>query len=522
MKRKKEMCELKYQKIVHKWGVFEAEMTGPAQGNPFVEQELSAVFCGKYETVTCEGFYDGNGIYRVRFMPSFEGEYTFEVTSSFAEKQEGTFSVTAPQKDCHGPIRVAETWHFAYEDGMPYYSIGTTCYVWHLQSEEKIEETLKTLSENAFNKIRFCIFPKHYDYNLGEPSGYPYEGTPMDSSVLTSDNFWEYTGKTEGNSWDFKRFHIPYFQNIEQCILRLQRLGIEADLIIMHPYDRWGFSCMQPEEEELYYRYILARFSAYHNIWWSLANEYDLMLQKKPEDWERYAGILCEKDPYHHLRSIHNCLSLYDYHQPWITHCSVQRTDLYKSAEMVNELRRKYRKPVVMDEMAYEGNIQYGWGNLTAEEMVRRFWEAACRGGYPGHGETYWGNDSLWWSHGGKLYGESHKRFAFLLKILKETPGIGLQPYRRCEWDEVCAVPQKSFSEEGVENYYLYYYSFMRPSFREFYFDEKSRWHVKVIDTWNMTMEDRGCFQGRFQVELPGKQYMAIQIKRAESRSADV
>ena len=28
-------------------------------------------------------------------------------------------------------------------------------------------------------------------------------------------------------------------------------------------------------------------------------------------------------------------------------------------------------------------------GNISGEELTRRFWEAACRGGYPGHGETY-------------------------------------------------------------------------------------------------------------------------------------
>ena len=43
------------------------------------------------------------------------------------------------------PVRVADTWHFAYEDGTRYYSIGTTCYVWDLQSDEKIAQTLETL-----------------------------------------------------------------------------------------------------------------------------------------------------------------------------------------------------------------------------------------------------------------------------------------------------------------------------------------------------------------------------------------
>ena len=272
---------------------------------------------------------------------------------------------------------------------------------------------------------------------------------------------------------------------------------------------------MDKDQDDFYWKYVIARFSSYRNVWWSLANEFDLMKSKTEEDWERYGAILVEKDPYHHLRSIHNCMRMYDHSRPWITHCSIQRVDLYKSSELVNEWREKFRKPVVMDEIAYEGNIQHGWGNISGEEMLRRFWEAACRGGYPGHGETYMNTeDILWWSHGGKLHGESYKRFGLLHEIMCETPGSGLMPYPR-SWDEVCAVPEEPDGErESVKEYYLFYYSFMRPSFREFHFDDTTPFRIKVIDTWDMNVEDRGVFCGKFRVELPGKPYMAVQIKK--------
>ena len=438
------MSKISYAGLVSKWGIQEITLNGPKEGNPFVAHWVRGTFTGRNETVTADGFYDGDGTYKVRFMPSFEGEYRFRVEADFLEEAaEGSFVVKEPEAGNHGPVRVVGTWHFSYEDGTPYYSIGTTCYVWELQDDNRIEETLQSLKEARFNKIRFCVFPKHYDYNLGEPRSYPYEGTPMDSSVLTKENFGQYTGKTEGNHWDLERFNPEHFRHIERCIEALGKLGIEADIIMMHPYDRWGFSCMSKEQDDLYWKYAVARFSAFHNVWWSLANEYDLMPAKSLDDWERYASILCEKDPYVHLRSIHNCITFYDYSRPWVTHCSIQRTDLYKSAELVAEWRERYRKPVVLDEIAYEGNIQHGWGNITGEEMLRRFWEGACRGGYPGHGETYFSpDDVLWWSHGGKLHGESWKRFGFLLDILKETPGYGLAPCQR-SWDEIGCVPQQ-------------------------------------------------------------------------------
>ena len=190
--------QIQYQKQVSRWGVQEIVVSGKSEGNPFTDYEISAVFVCGSERKKVAGFYDGDGRYLVRFMPSFEETYTFEIKGTALEDGaalSGSFEVTAPEEGNHGPVHVANTYHFAYADGTPYYSIGTTCYVWELQSDELIEKTLDSLAKSPFNKIRFCIFPKHYDYNLGEPRSYPYEGTPMDSSVLTTENFNEYTGK---------------------------------------------------------------------------------------------------------------------------------------------------------------------------------------------------------------------------------------------------------------------------------------------------------------------------------------
>ena len=506
---------------IERWGMFEVSVRGKIEGNPFTDYTIHGVFRHKHknETVETDGFYDGGGVYKVRFMPSFEGEYTFEVSGTFSDlgmtPLTGTFTVTPAGERNHGPVRVASKYHFAYEDGTPYYPIGTTCYVWTHQSKEQCYKTLETLKNNVFNKIRFCILPKHYVYNFGDPKTYPYEGTPCDSSVLTEENFND-SSVWKGNSWDFTQFNPAHFQRFESYIAELMKMGIEADVIVMHPYDRWGFRNMGREADNLYWNYVVSRFSAYRNVWWSLANEYDLMPEKTIDDWERYAEIICNKDPYNHLRSIHNCATPYDHSKPWVTHVSYQICR-FGDVEYTNELREKYSKPVVVDEMRYEGEIPHGWGNLDGQEMTRRFWEVMCRGGYPGHSETLiQTNGKLWWSHGGELLGESPQRIKFFAEIISEMPSydIRLADNESVKCGYVMTKSEETHNNNNNPEYFIVYFGNNQSSFHDFTFDSDTCYQAEIIDTWDMTVTDAGIYKGNIRISLPGKPYMAIRFKK--------
>lgn len=93
--------------------MLEISLEGKTEGNPFTDYGIQGTFTGKQERVTVDGFYDGNGIYKVRFMPSFEGKYTLTVTGSAIDglSYTGEFLVTEPGKDNHGPVRVVNTYH---------------------------------------------------------------------------------------------------------------------------------------------------------------------------------------------------------------------------------------------------------------------------------------------------------------------------------------------------------------------------------------------------------------------------
>ena len=476
---------------------YEITLDGPSSGNPFVDVELEADFTHGNRVVTVRGFYDGAGRYKARFMPDEPGEWAWHTRSATAalDGKRGRFAVadvagargaaaaTKGAAHNHGPVQVVGS-GFRYADGTAYVPIGTTAYAWFHQPREMRDQTIDTLSKNAFTKIRFCLFPKDYRYNRSEPERFVFPGSLADG-------------------FDYSRFDPAFFADFEFELDRLVQLGIEADLILFHPYDRWGFQNLDPEVEERYLRYAIARLASFRNVWWSMANEWDFMKQKTVQDFHRYFRTVQREDPYAHPRSVHNGHVFYDHALPWVSHCSVQRSNTEASAEWLE----RYGKPVVIDECCYEGDIPEGWGNITGAELMRRQWTALVSGGWPGaHGETYYNEEEvLWWSKGRSLTGEAPARIAFMRSILDEAP-VATLVSEKPSWD----MRRLNSRDE----YLLYYLGFQRPSWKDVRLPEGRSYEIDVIDTWAMTVTTLdGHLSGEVRVALPAKEYIAIRAR---------
>jgi len=467
-------------------GAVELVFDGPSHGNPFLDVDLVAVFTRGGETATVGGFYDGDGAYRVRFLPGSAGKWTFATRSNARSLDGVTGSVTAEAGADRGPVRV-EGQRFVYSDDTPFTPIGTTAYVWTLQEEELQERTLASLARSPFNKVRMGLFPKDFLYNSNEPERYPFERTD--------------------DGWDAEHFDVAYFRHLEGRIAQLAELGIEADVILFHPYDRWGFAKMGHVVDDRYVSYVVRRLAAFRNVWWSLANEYDLLTTKGDDDWHRIGELVAREDHVGHPLSIHNWVDIFDYEASWATHTSIQGGG-NRMGELVAQWRGKWNKPVVVDEFGYEGDLDQGWGNLTAEEVVRRFWEGTIAGGYLTHGETFYSEDEIiFWAKGGELRGESLPRLEFLRDIVEASPTGSIAPLTG-DWDAPWAgVPGK---------YILISFGGSRPLFREVPVPEGMTATIDVIDAWNMTIERiPGRHTGLVRVPLPARPHTLIRLMRA-------
>ncbi len=498
---------------MRQYETFELKFKGAVPEGSQAAVNLEAAFTVGEETVKVKGFYVGEESYAVRFYPVKPGRYSWKVTGVVeAEGEEVCDAAVYP-----GMVKAEET-HFVYENGESFYPFGTTVYALAHQSEDIIEQTFASLEKSPFNKVRHCIFPKHYSYNHNDPEFYPFE-------------------KKEDGSWDVHRPCYAYWDHMEAVIRRLGEMGIESDLILFHPYDNWGFATMSMEENLVYLDYLLRRLSAIPYIWWSLANEYDIMFARTMEDWYVIEDYVAANDPYHHLLSNHNCMKFYDFSRPNITHCCIQTPAMYMTGYMME----RYGKPVVFDECEYEGDIEHNWGNISGFEMVNRFWKGCVAGGFATHGETFYSEDEvLWWAKGGVLKGESPQRIAFLRDIISELPGV-LKPWREPIFEDFeNAPPQGGFEkfmalraslteEERVnlewkdaqyagcigDDVFLKYLGNQCCRVNAIRLPKDDTYKVEVIDVWEMTRttvyEEA---KGKTMLKLPGKAGIAVLATR--------
>lgn len=156
------------QTPVPQWGRFEAGFTSTVvYANPIQEAELQVTLTAPSgDSHTVYGFWDGGAAWRVRFIPTQEGTWTYMTICSDTQnaglhQQTGQFACGPPTDATpfarHGPLRLSENRRYlAHADGAPFFWLADTC--WNgplLATPDEWNHYLQTRTRQKFNTVQW-------------------------------------------------------------------------------------------------------------------------------------------------------------------------------------------------------------------------------------------------------------------------------------------------------------------------------------------------------------------------------
>ncbi len=369
----------------------------PAFRNPFADVSLSGDFgcAGSSEKLSVEGFCDSpdGSVFRLRFMPSIPGDYVFTAIFGQGDIQRthnGRFQAVPSRRK--GPLRVdaQHPWHFIWEGtGEHCFLNGTTAFLlmgW--ENEQTIRDSVDRLSRLAVNRIR-VLLDGRTDHFWGEP---------VKPNQHFRAHLEPWVAKNPENisrpGFDYTRFNCSYWQKYEHMLKHCRERDVNVSVIF-----GWNDTPVHPrpasDDERRYFRYALARLSAYANVSWDLGDDLDSF---RDELWTHTFGTLIHQlDPYHHLVTSHPVQNEHqDRTSPWFTMTSFQQWKRPLHEWMLDQRHRQSSTgriiPQMNEEYGYEDHYPsfapYGPPASSADANRREAWGITMAGCYQTTGET--------------------------------------------------------------------------------------------------------------------------------------
>ena len=363
--------------------------------HPFMDIRVSGIF--KHENgmeMEVEGFCDAQDgtVFLVRFMPTVAGVWHYVVTLQETGETAETFHGVLTAKEAgHKGMLVTDPshpWHFMWAGtGEHYFWNGTTAYyLMGFEDEEEICRVIDRLHAHKVNRIRVMLYGRQWD-------------RPWNMPVVSNESFhmtlnpWEakFPRDVTMPGFDMTRFNVAHWQKYE----RMLSYAREKDMVVSVIF----FIGAQPlpvpfqpfsEDEMRYYRYAVARLSAFSNVTWDLGNEHDF--HRDTSWWTGMtAQLVRHHDPYRHLLSAHNKA----YAEPADTWIDMQLLQVWDAG--LNRVILRQREvqaksgriiPQVIEEYGYEDLWEKNPGQRSGDTRRRCAWEVYMAGGYQTNGES--------------------------------------------------------------------------------------------------------------------------------------
>ncbi len=382
---------------VPRWVPHDFEFTGPtALANPFQVAFSADVTGPAGAKLTVPGFYDGNGMWKVRISAPAEGAWSLVTHSDVAQldgKRAAFMAVANPSPGAHGSLRVdpAHSHQFVFEDGTHFLPVGYECdWLWALDVNDvglkTINPFLDKLVAHGFNFMILNAYSHDTSWRKGKTADDDFGPPPLYA--------WEGTNAQP----DFSRFNLAFWQHYDRMIDALSQRGIWTHVLIKVYNKQVNWPAKGSVEEDQYFRWLIARYAAYPNITWDFAKEAQY---EKDLDYKLgRLNFVRANDPYHRLLTVHDDSEAYDHgvFDKLVDYRSDQQHKHWRESMLAHLGQHAW--PVINTEFGYEhgpGGLKDRTYNVaqSPEEVVRRAWEVYVAGGLGAYYYTYTAWDVL-------------------------------------------------------------------------------------------------------------------------------
>jgi hypothetical protein len=372
-----------------------------ALDNPFFA-DLKGIFHGPGGSYTIPGFYDGGNTWKIRFSPTAVGTWSYTIVSPHIQIETTGGELQCTRKtnpNIHGGLRVdpEHPHHFAYEDGTPCFMFAYEAdWLWALGLGDpqigKVHELINQVKGYGFNQIIMQLYAhdaewcKHKDgskdNDYGPPAMYAWQGT--------------------NDHPDHDHMNPAYFENFDRVMQLLLDEGFTAH-VFLKVYNKFvSWPAKYSLGDDLYFKYVTARYQAFPNIIWDYSKESYYELDK--DYLASRLAIVKANDGYRRLLTVHDDRRFYGQPQNagLLDFATLQQHDEFYNSMLLNRAARQW--PIFNSEFGYEsgpGGVDdyFAWSNNTVEDFINRAWQVAMGGAYIGYYYNYTAWNIIDYSH---------------------------------------------------------------------------------------------------------------------------
>ena len=365
-----------------------------AQATPFLVDFAATVTRPGGGSFKSLGFFDGDGVWKIRVAPDAEGAWSIETYSSAPSlngKKVFFECVANDNPNVHGGLRIApkHPTHFIFEDGTRYFLMGYECdWLWALDTGKDDLPTLNPfldkLAASGFNQILLNTYAHDTGWRKGKTGPDDYGPPPL------------YAWGGSNDAPDHSRFNLAFWRHYDRVMEAMRRRGIIAHVMIKVYNKRVNWPAPGSPQDDLFFRWVIARYAAFPNVVWDFSKE--AQNEKNSEYKNGRLRFLHDNDPYRRLITVHDDDRQYNegrYNALLDFRCDQEAADWgVKTAEhlkqkawpVVNVEYGYEHGPKGPDDVTYKGERK---GTQDPKEICRRAWEICMAGGYPAYYYTY-------------------------------------------------------------------------------------------------------------------------------------